>query len=112
MTHPSLKGPPTPATSPWVQEFGDYLGRVIRITVTFDESTRALTDIVVYRDAGCLFTNILLGVGADGSPDSSTRAVHVPAGTTDLTPAQLAALRTRGLDTIEDVESYQITAGL
>jgi hypothetical protein len=107
------KGPGGPPTvSPYVQTFEDYLGRVIRITVTFNESTGELSDIVVFRDAGCLFTNILIGLGDDGTPDSSTRKVNVPAGTTDLTNAQVNQLKNRGLNTITEFWGYQITAGL
>lgn len=106
------KGPSGPPTvSPYVVTFGDYLGRVIRITVSFDTGTGDLTDIVVFRDAGCLFTKILIGTGPDGTPDSSPRAVNVPAGTTDFTPAQLQVLKNRGLNTITEFYSYQITAG-
>lgn len=104
-------GIPTPATSPWVQTFGDYLGRVIRITVTFNETTRAVAGITVFRDAACLFTKILIGRGPDGIPDNTDKAIAVPAGTTVLTPQQLATLASRGLSTIEDFDAFQITAG-
>lgn len=109
----AVKAPPVPPTvSPFIREFSDYLGRVIRITATFDEGTKELTDIIVFRDSGCLFTKILIGLGDDGRPDSSIRAVNVPAGTTDLTPAQVNVLKSRGLNTIDELWSYQMTAGL
>lgn len=104
-------GERTPAISPWVQEFGDYQGRAIRITVTFDTGTRAITGISVFRAPGCLFTKILIGVGVDGVPDSTDKAINVPAGTTVLTAQQLTALSNKGLSTIEDFEALQITAG-
>jgi hypothetical protein len=105
------KAPPTPLSSPNVQEFSDYVGKVIRITVTFNETTRVLSGITVFRDPDCLFTRILIGLGDDGIPDTSTRTVDVPSGTTVLSNAQLNALKNRGLNTIEEFTAYQITAG-
>ena len=102
---------PVPATSPWVREFGDYQDRVIRITVTFNETTRALTGIAVFRDPDCMFTKILIGLGLDGTPDSSDKAIDVPAGTTVLTAQRMNQLANRGLSTIEDIQALQITAG-
>lgn len=104
--------PPPAVTSPQVQEFSDYLGRVIRITVTFDTDTRVLSGITVFRDAECLFTRILIGLGPDGTPDSTTRSFNVPAGTTVLNTAQMNAVRNNGMNTIEEFNSFQITAGL
>jgi hypothetical protein len=112
MTNPTPKGPSgPPTTSPYVVTFADYLGRVIRITVSFDTGTGNILDIVVFRDAGCLFTKILIGTGGDGTPDSSTRSVTVPAGTTDLTQAQVDVLKGKGLATITQFVGFQITAG-
>lgn len=106
-------GTPTPATSPWIQEFGDYLGRVIRITVTFNAGTRAITGVTVFRDVGCLFTKILIGTSLDGNPDDTDKVVNVPVGTTVLTNGQLQALANQGIATIENLtDSLQITAGL
>lgn len=105
-------GIPTPATSPWFQEFGDNLGKFINITVTFNESTRAITGITVHRDPGCQWTHILIGLGDDGVPDHSDKSIAVPEGTTVLTAQQLTFLASRGLSTIEDIEGLNITAGL
>lgn len=101
----------TPVTSPWVEIFSDYIGRAIQITVTFNESTRQVTGVTVYRDVGCLFTKILVGVGPDGVPDNTSKSVTVPEGTTVLTAQQLAALANKGLSSIEDFAETQITAG-
>ena len=103
-----MQGPPSPATSPWIQEFGDYVGNVIRITITFDEITRLILSGEVYRVAECLFTKILLGVGPDGTPDSTPYQFNVPAGTTVIPGLIFVAV---GLPTIEDVQGLQITAG-
>lgn len=100
-----------PQLSPWVWTGGDYLDRIIRITVTFDNVTRAITGITVFRDAGCLFTKLLIGLGVDGAPDSTDRLVTVPAGTTVLSAGQRNQLASRGLNAIEDILALQITAG-
>lgn len=97
-----------PATSPWVWQAPDNFGNIIRITVTFNEATRALTGATVFRDAGCQWNHIYLGLGADGTPDSTAAAFTVPAGTSSVTTNQL---RQRGLDVIEDIQALQITAG-
>lgn len=104
-------GVPSPLHSPVVETFEDYLGRQISITVTFNETTRAITGITAHRDAGCLFTKVLVGVGGDGAPDSTDKAVTVPTGDTTLSAGQLAALASKGLATAEDFDALQITAG-
>jgi hypothetical protein len=100
-----------PATSPWVWEAQDYLQRAIRITVTFNDTTRAITGITAFRTSGCLYTKILIGTSADGVPDDTDKIVTVPVGTTNLTQNQLNNLAARGLATIEDILALQITAG-
>ena len=102
---------PGPLTSPIVWEALDYQSKVIRITVTFNESTRAITGITVFRDAACLYTKIYVGLGADGTPDSTARKVTVPSGTTALNSTQLSALAANGLATAEDFNNANITAG-
>lgn len=94
--------------SPWVFEAADYQRNVIRITVTFDNSTKELQTGTVYRDAACVYTRIYIGLGADGTPDTSPHRFIVPAGTTTFTAAQMAMV---GLNTINDILAFQVTAG-
>lgn len=101
-------GAGSPATSPWIWQAGDYRGSVIRITITFNNATRALTSGTLFRDSACLYRKIYIGLGADGTPDTTPRTFNVPAGTSTVTGAQMASV---GLNTIEDVLSFQITAG-
>ncbi len=103
-------GVPTPATSPWTQEFGDNDDLFIRISVEFNEATRALTRITMFRDVGCRWDRILIGLGADGIPDSTDKVIRVDEGTTVLSSTEMRRLRTAGLSTIEDIEALQITA--
>lgn len=105
MTKPT----PLPPQSPFVYEAGDYQDHVIRITVTYDNATRALTGATVFRDAACVYTHIYIGVGADGTPNTSPHQFVVPAGITSITTGQLSAA---GLTSANQVYTLQITAGL
>lgn len=95
-------------STPWVWQAGDYQQHVIRITVTFDNTTRVLSGSTVFRDAACMYHKIYIGLGPDGTPDTSPRVFTVPAGTTTFTAAQMSSV---GLNKIEDIVSLQITAG-
>lgn len=99
-----------PLLSPWIWEARDNEAEVIRITVAFNNSTRAITGITVFRDAGCAYSKLLIGTSADGNPDDTDKVVTVPAGTTSLSGGQLNNLKNKGLNTIEDVLALQITA--
>jgi hypothetical protein len=99
-----------PETSPYFQEFEDYIGRKSRITITFDETTRILSTITLFCDEGCLFPLIAVGLGPDGTPDTSTRMFDCPEGTKELDAAEMDAVRANGMNTIEAFASYQITA--
>lgn len=97
--------------SPWVQEWGDNHDKVIRLTVTFNQATRAITGIQVFKDPGCQWTTILIGLGPDGIPDHSDKTITVPDGTTTLSAQRLAQLASRGAATIEDLEALNLAAG-
>lgn len=99
-----------PLLSPWEWQALDVEGDAIRITVEFDNTTRVITGITTFRDAGCAYTRILIGVGADGIPDDTDKIVNVPAGTTVLSKGQINNLAGRGVRTVEDVLALQITA--
>jgi hypothetical protein len=95
--------------SPWVSRFDDYLGRAITITVNFNNTTRAISGGSVTRDVGCLWSKILVGVGVDGIPDHSGRIFDVPVGTNTIPKNVFNGMQ---LDTVEDIQALQITAGL
>lgn len=99
---------PTAPTSPMVWAFPDYLGRAITITATFNDGTGRMTNVVVQRDQGCLYANLLWGLGADGTPDSSTRSRRVPFGSTTVSRTQLVNI---GLGNIADLLAVQFTVG-
>lgn len=95
-------------TSPYLfYSAGDFQGKIISITLNFDNTTRAMINATVFRDPDCVFRKLLIGTGADGSPDSSTRVVNVPAGTTVVPASTLALIN---LNTPEDFLQFQITA--
>jgi hypothetical protein len=101
-----VDGPPM--SSPYVQNFQDNFGKFIRITVTFNNNTRAINGCTIVRDVGCQWRTIYIGIGPDGTPNTSPNAFTVPTGTTNVGAAALAS---RGLNTLEDVTALQITAG-
>lgn len=95
--------------NPFIWESGDYQGNVIRITVT--HLLNLITGITVYRDADCVYDKIFVGVGPDGSPNTSPHVFPIAAGTTILLQAQLDLLASEGIATIQQFLSLQITAG-
>lgn len=94
-------------TSPWVYDSGDYQNNHIKMTFNFD-GTLAITSARIDRDPGCAYTRILIGLGGDGKPDSSTRNFSVGQSVgRNVTAAELA---TMGINLITDLFGFQITA--
>lgn len=97
-----------PITSPWIYEAKDYADNALRITVVFNNVNRKIQTCEVFRDANCVYKNVILGVGTDGSPDSSTFKIPVPVGTT---PVPITLFTGKGFNTIEEVLGVaQVTA--
>jgi hypothetical protein len=94
--------------NPWVWSANDPLGNPLTISVAWRSSTRALQSATVTRDPACSLTTIYIGVGPDGTPNSSPNAYTVPVGTTTVSSKTLS---NNGLNTIDDVLALQITAG-
>src|SRR5687768_12141764 len=101
-------GLPSQTTSPWSATFADYVDKVLSITITFDNTPRAITSCTVHKDAGCQYNKLLIGLGEDGSPDSTTKSFTIPVGDTNVPVNAMAA---KGIDVIEDVLGLNITAG-
>lgn len=101
-----------PVVSPWVYDSGpDWQGKRLRITVAFNNVTRVVTGAVVHRDPGCVYDHIYIGLGADGTPNSSTRVFAVPNLEGDRN-INANALNSNGINVIEDLFLLgQITAG-
>lgn len=98
----------TPPTSPWLAYSAtDFAGHVISFTVTFDSSNN-LTGATTFRDPACLYTKVYIGVGPDGTPNTTPTQFTVPAGTLQVTKAQINAI---GVFTVSDAQGTQITAG-
>jgi hypothetical protein len=93
--------------SPYIAEFADFADKLIRITVNFNNTTRVISGATVFRDVDCRFTRILVGLGADGRPDTTSRSFNVPAGSTAI---QKAVFTNQGFSTIEQFQALQITA--
>jgi hypothetical protein len=101
-------GFPGPAQqSPWVQEFVDYLGRKVIITIVFNNANRNISSGSIHRDAQCRFHTIVFGDPSDvNSP--RLRAPGQNAIDVSFTAAQI--LSTSGFSTIEQAMAEQITA--
>lgn len=103
---PAPGGWPPP---PYTWSSADYADRVIGIVIDYNETTGELTGATTNRADGCLFSRILIGVGAEsGSPEDAPHKIQCPVGERNVSEGQLHAV---GLDTITDVLSNQITAG-
>lgn len=103
-----MNATPSPITSPYVAySASDYQGKVISLTITFDAGNN-LTGATVFRDPACLYQHVYIGVGPDGTPNTSSKVFFVPAGTTQVSKAQCNAA---GMFTVNDVLGTQITAG-
>jgi hypothetical protein len=98
-----------PITSPWVFETVDNDEHPIRIQIDFDNDTRAILGGSFFRDPDCVYTKIYLGLGPDGTPNTSPMQWDVPVGSSGLDAPALASV---GLDVIEDVLAVQVTAGV
>lgn len=99
----------TGPVSPW--EFynsgGDYQGNGIVGTVTFSgtwNGSNTLTGGSVTRDAGCVWTKIIIG-----DPTNPTRTINVGnlVGTRNFSAVQLAAV---GFNTVADIIGLNVTA--
>jgi hypothetical protein len=106
---PDVKG--GPVRSPYMAgNWADYQGFYISCLITFDETTRTITQIDTHRDQECQFSSIAVGIGPDGTPDSSPIRWTCPVGDYTSTVDDLAWLASVGVTTIEQFNSYQITA--
>lgn len=95
--------------SPYVFAMVDVNQVALTIRLDYDVSTRAFTGpVVVTRGAGCIYGKVYIGLGPDGTPDTTPHQFSVPFGTTNVSVAQLAA---NGLNNIDDVLSLQLTGG-
>lgn len=104
---PAPGGIPEP---PYAWSSEDYARRVISIVIDYNQTTGNLTGATTHRDDGCLFSRILIGVGAvTGSPEDAPHKIQCQVGDHNISAGQLHAV---GLDTYADVIGNQITAGL
>lgn len=101
------RSPGTPVSPYLYYSCTDGAGKLITMTITFDGSQN-LTGATIFRDPACVYHNILIGLGANGTPDTTTMKFAIPGGTTTITTAQLNSV---GLFTFADTQKYQVTAG-
>lgn len=102
--------PPTP--NPYVYDSGgDNNDNHIVVEFYWGPITRLIVSITTHRDVGCDWSHIFVGLGPDGSPNTSPRQWSVPEGDTNMIQNLLTFLATNGLSTIDDLLTNQITAG-
>lgn len=103
-----MPGTPVPWVSPYVWVSPDVDGNVIQLTVNFNNATLAIGNGSVFRDPACRYVHVYVGLGPDGTPDTTAQVFAVPAGSTNLNKNQFSA---QGFSTLTDVLATQITAG-
>lgn len=94
-----MVGPPV-LNNPYVTEWRDYADKVLRISVAWNQTTRKVESVTLHRDPECLYTRVLVGLGPDGTPDTSTKTFEV-GGITDITVNGNQA-KARGFEFIDD----------
>lgn len=100
---------PAPVTpNPWVYEARDYQNKVLRIEIRWSDADRDLLSAVAYRDPGCVYDTIFIGLDAEGSVNRSPDQWTVPEGETLIRNNLLKKARLRSID---DVQAVQVTAG-
>lgn len=96
----------------WHWEDTDYAGRTVKFDVSFNTTTKAITNpgLTGTRDAGCVYTRILIGpLNPDtGEPIDPAGSVPIPEGAFSVSRAQLSQ---RGYVTIDDISNTQFTLG-
>jgi hypothetical protein len=96
-----------PGASPFVYRVFDPAGYVLRLTVTFNNATRAVHDALVEREPGCSYDVILTGVTNEGFPTVVTRSLEVPEGESLIPQTDL---HSRGIFDVDDLFRLGITA--
>jgi hypothetical protein len=97
-----------PLASPWAWSSGDSQGRQIGVEVAFNISTGVVTGVATSRAAGCAYGRLLIGLGGDGRPDSTTRLFVIQEGSNPIPLGQWSA---KVGPNIQDLLAQQITAG-
>lgn len=94
--------------SPWTYTTADYQGRVLSVTITFDNLTGTILTVTAHRDPGCLYGRFYFGVGQDGTPDTAASQMAIPPGDS---VTGVAVLNGFGFATIGQALAGQVTAG-
>jgi prolyl oligopeptidase PreP (S9A serine peptidase family) len=87
----------------------------VQVTINFNNATRAITNAVVWRAADCRWTKIVVGLGANGTPDTTTKVFDLSTlndATRTVTAAQMAASPWFVTTVEQFMSAGQITAAL
>jgi hypothetical protein len=95
-----------PVVSPFVYDSGyDSNDRHIHIAINYDNTTRALLSANVHRDAGCQWTHVTIGIGPDGTPNTSTHQFDLSGVEGDIVVSAAQILQASGLSTIDEINA-------
>lgn len=91
--------------SPWQYQAGDHLDRRVTVSITFNNSTLAITNPALrgVRDPGCLYDRVLIG-----RPDGSMKVFRIPEGSFSVSRTSLLG---QGFATIQQVVDANFTLG-
>lgn len=97
-----------PLISPWTWSTSDYAGKVLSVTITFDNITFSILTVTAHKDPGCQYNNFYSGLGADGTPNTAPAQFVCADGDSII---GVAVLNGFGYFTINDLLAHQVTAG-
>ena len=91
----------------------DYLEHQIWIDIYWLDAPllpHTITGMTVHRDPECEFTRIVVGLGTGNSPNTTDKVFEIPEGTTTVVDSVLRYLANKGMVTVEDFISSNVTA--
>jgi hypothetical protein len=94
--------------TPWTYTTTDYAGLVLSVTFTFDNLLFTILTVTAHQDPGCQYNRFYIGLGADGTPDTTSSQMGIPQGDSVI---GLSVLNGFGFITIVQALANQVTAG-
>lgn len=115
MTKPTKPGPsnnwdPPPTPNPYVYSTLDFGGRTATMSVGWLNGVGTILSITTSREEACTYRTFIIGVGPDGTPDTSNAKIPIPAGSNLVSALLLGVLQGLGIGTINDLLAQQICA--
>jgi hypothetical protein len=91
---------------PWTARWGDYLNRIVTVSVFYDETTLAIVNpgLTGNREVGCVYDRVVIG-----QPGAGQKVFLIPEGDFAVSRVQLSNF---GFDDIEALTSANFTLGV